>query len=126
MAAASEIRWSRVLLGGLFIELMMLAIVVPVNSVSERTAYYLVPILAPTTAFIFGKWAAKPLHSHFVLHGVLVAVVASVIYITLTTAAGVPVPLLYHLSHGLRLLGGAAGGAYAGKHTTPMPGVGGV
>ena len=97
----------------------MLAIIVPVNAISERTAYYLVPILALSTAFIFGQWAARPLHRQFVLHGVLVAVIASVIYITLTTASGVPVPLLFHLSHGVRLLGGAAGGAYAGRQAMP-------
>ena len=73
------------------------------------------PILAFMTAVIFGRWAATPIQSQFALHGVLAAVVASIIYTALTTAAGVPVPLLYHLSHGLRLLGGAAGGALAGR-----------
>ena len=110
------LRWGRVLLGGVFIELTMLTIIVPLNSISEPTAYYLVPILAFATAFIFGRWAATPLERDFVLHGVLVAAVASLIYITLTTATGASVPLLFHLSHGVRLIGGAAGGWSAGRN----------
>lgn len=115
MLASQQIRWGRILLGGVFIELAMLSILVPVNLASERTAYYLVPILAFATAFVFGQWAARPLQSRFVLHGVLVAAVASLIYVTLTTIAGAAVPLLFHLSHGVRLLGGAAGGAFAAR-----------
>jgi hypothetical protein len=115
MPAAHHIRWGRVVLGGVFIELTMLGIIVPVNAISEPTAYYLVPILALATAWVFGYWAARPVQSHFVLHGVLAAAVASLIYVVLTTAAGVPVPLLFHLSHGVRLVGGAVGGAYAAR-----------
>ena len=118
--AVSELHWGRILLGGLFIELTMLAIVVPLNSVNQQLAYYSVPVLALATAFIFGRRAAAPLKAHFVLHGVLVAVVASAIYIALTTSMRVSVPLLYHLSHGLRLLGGAAGGAVAGRRTMAL------
>ena len=59
MAAAHQLRWGRILLGGMFIELTMVAIIVPVNAASERTAYYLVPVLALATAFIFGQWAAR-------------------------------------------------------------------
>lgn len=91
MLASQQIRWGRILLGGVFIELAMLSILVPVNLASERTAYYLVPILAFATAFVFGQWAARPLQSRFVLHGVLVAAVASLIYVTLTTIAGAAV-----------------------------------
>ena len=115
MLASQQIRWGRILLGGVFIELAMLSILVPVNLVSERTAYYLVPILAFATAVVFGQWAARPLQGRFVLHGVLVAAFASLIYVTLTTVAGAAVPLLIHLSHGVRLLGGAAGGAFAAR-----------
>ena len=97
----------------------MLAIIVPLNSLSASAAYYLVPILALATAFIFGRWAATPVERDFVLHGVLVAAVASVIYIALTTASGASVPLLFHLSHGVRLLGGAAGGWSAGRNSVP-------
>lgn len=86
---AAEIRWGRILLGGLFIELTMFAIVPPLNSLSQRAAYYSVPVLALATAFLFGRRAARPLKARFVLHGVLVAVAASVMYLAVTTAMGV-------------------------------------
>jgi hypothetical protein len=108
-----DIRWGRVLLGGLFIELSMFAVVVPLNAISPRAAYYSVPLLAFATALLFGWWAAKPVSSRFVLHGTLVAIAASAMYIALTTAMGADVPWLYHLSHLLRLAGGAAGGTLA-------------
>src|SRR5262245_55042122 len=117
MLFGQEFRWGRVLLGGLFIELTMFAIVVPLNAVSAQGAYYSVPFLAIATALLFGRWAARPLHAGFVLHGVLVAAAASAMYISLTLATGTvgSVPLLYHFSHGLRLLGGEAGGALAAR-----------
>jgi hypothetical protein len=127
MAAVTQIRWGRILLGGLFIELTMFAIVLPLNSLSQQAAYYSVPVLALATAFLFGRWAARPLKAQFVLHGVLVAVAASVMYIALTTAMGVisSVLLLYHLSNGIRIVGGAAGGASAGRRSkAPKPAVG--
>jgi hypothetical protein len=116
----NTIRWRRVLAGGLFIELTMLAIVLPLNAVSPQAVYYLVPVLALLTAVLYGYWAAKPVDDGFVLHGALVAIVASMLYVILTTAAGAPVPLLYHLSHGLRLLGGVVGGRLARRRTRSL------
>jgi putative membrane protein (TIGR04086 family) len=123
MAVEGQIRWGRILIGGLLIELTMFAIVLPLNTISTQTVYYLVPFLAAATGFLFGYWAARPLDSRFVLHGALVAVVASLIYVALNAAMGTTgsVPLLYHLSHGLRLLGGAAGGAFAGNRAMTGP-----
>ena len=51
-------------------------------------------------------------------HGVLAAVAASLMWIGLVSAGGgnwSEIPLLYHLSHGLRLLGGAGGGMWAAR-----------
>ena len=53
------------------------------------------------------------------LHGALVALVASVLYVVLTTALAAPVPLLFHLSHGLRVLGGMLGGKLAQRRVVP-------
>src|SRR2546422_498685 len=106
VAPTSAIRWKRIVLGGFLVELTLFAIVLPLNMVSPQVTYYLVPLLVFFSAVVFGYAVARPVQGRFVLHGVLVAVVASAIYITLTTSLGAPVPLLYHLSHGLRLLGG--------------------
>ena len=117
MPTTQPIRWLRIALAGLLNELAMFAVVIPLNIISQDVAYYAVPFAAVGTGFACGWWAARPLKGRFVLHGALAMIVASLMYITLTTASGVAgeIPLLYHLSHGLRLLGGAAGGAFAGR-----------
>jgi hypothetical protein len=65
MTAVNEVRWGRVLLGGLFIKLTMLAIILPLNSLSQQAAYYSVPVMALATAFLFGRWAARPLKAQW-------------------------------------------------------------
>jgi putative membrane protein (TIGR04086 family) len=119
MTPTRSLRWGRILLGGLFIELAMFAFVIPLQAISPTVLYYSVPFLAIGTAVLFGAWAAKPAQSRHVLHGVLVALVASLIYVSLTTAAGAnsEIPLLYHFSHGLRLLGGGIGGWLAARRS---------
>jgi hypothetical protein len=115
MTTATPIRWGRVLLGGLIIELVMFAIAIPVGMYSQNALYYSVPFFVTVTAFLVAWRATLPLPGRFVLHGTLMAVVASAIYIALTVGSGAAgdLPLLYHLSHGLRVIGGAAGGAVA-------------
>jgi putative membrane protein (TIGR04086 family) len=121
MAAANGIQWKRVLWGGFLNELALFAIVLPLNMISQQATYYSVPVLVFVSAILFAYWAARTVQNRFVLHGALVAIVASAIYITLTTALAAPVPLLFHLSHGLRLLGGALGGKLAERRLkTPL------
>jgi hypothetical protein len=112
-----EIRWGRVLLGGLFSELTIFAIYIPLNSASPQAAYYSVPVLVLATAFVFGRWVAGPVLRGFVPHGALTAVAASVIYLALNVALGTIalVPWLFHISNVARVAGGAAGGALAGR-----------
>ena len=122
--SSTPIRWGRVLLGGLFIELAMFAFVIPLTAIGEQVLYYAVPFLAFGIAVVFGWWVARPLSGRQVLHGALVAVAASLMYIALTTAMGVAgtLPLLYHVSHGLRILGGMLGGSIAARHqAAPAP-----
>ena len=113
MPATNAIRWKRVVVGGFLTELTLFAIVLPLNMMSQQATYYSVPLLVFVWGVMFGYWVARPVPDRFILHGVLTAVVASVIYIALTTSLRAPVPLLYHLSHGLRLLGGGFGGKLA-------------
>ena len=121
---SSRLRWSRVVTGGFLVELTLFAIVLPLNVVSQRATYYSVPLLVFLSAVAFAYWAARAAQDRFVLHGVLVAIVASAIYVTLTTAFGLRVPLLFHLSHGLRLVGGALGGKLAEERRAVPPVIG--
>ena len=63
--------------------------------------------------FLFGLWTARKVESYLVLHGLLVGAVGIVIYVGLTR--GQAEPLLYIFAHGLKLLGGAAGGYLAAQ-----------
>ena len=112
-----DIRWGRILLGGFLIELTIFAIYIPLNAALPQVAYYSVPVLILTTAYVFGRWAARPVQSGFVLHGALVAVAASLMYLGLNAALGtIPlIPWLFHSSNVVRVFAGAAGGAAAGK-----------
>jgi hypothetical protein len=65
--------------------------------------------------FLFTLWAGKRIQSRFVLHGVLIGVVGVVLFCLLILAASgsLAQPFLYVVAHGLKLLGGAAGGFVA-------------
>jgi hypothetical protein len=61
--------------------------------------------------FLFGLWVARKVEAYFVLQGMMVGLIGVLIYVGLTR--GQPEPLLYVFAHGLKLLGGAAGGYLA-------------
>jgi hypothetical protein len=60
---------------------------------------------------IFAVWVCRRVESRLVLHGTLVGIVAALFYLAL--AWGQPQPLLYRVAHGLKVVGGAAGGLVA-------------
>lgn len=95
--------------GGFFAELSVFAIVFPVRSLFGQSAF-LASILIASAAmpFLFALWVGRHIASRFVLHGALLGAVSALIYLGL--AWGQPEPLLYKIAHGLKLVGGAAGG----------------
>jgi hypothetical protein len=111
---STELRWGRVLLGGLLAELLVFAIVFPVLYLFGQRAF-LASILIASAAmpFIFAVWVGQRIESRFVLHGALVGLVAALVYMGL--AWGQPQPLLYKIAHGLKVIGGAAGGVVASR-----------
>jgi len=107
-----RIHWVRVLLGGLLAELCVFAVVFPVRSLFGQHAFLASILIASAIMpFIFAQWVGRHIESAFVLNGTLVGVVAALFYLAL--AWGQPQPLLYKLAHGLKLVGGAAGGILA-------------
>jgi hypothetical protein len=69
------------------------------------------------TCFLFALWVGRRLTSRFILHGVLVGVVATLLYVALTLAR--PEPFAYLVAHGLKILGGVGGGFVAGRRRAP-------
>lgn len=117
-----EVRWGRVLVGGVSAELAVFAIVFPVLRFFGQQAF-LASILIASLAmpFLFAVWVCRRVKSHFVLHGLLVGVVAALMY--LIVAWGQPEPLVYKIAHGLKLVGGLLGGVFAGSSRAANHGV---
>jgi hypothetical protein len=107
-------RWGRILLGGFFAELLVFAIVFPVRHFFGERAF-LASILMASAAmpFLLAIWVCRSVESSFGLQGALVGVVAALIYLIL--AWGQPEPLLYKVAHGLKVVGGVAGGVVASR-----------
>jgi len=112
MATMKSISWGWVLLGGFLAELLVFVIVIPVSLVAGRASLiYSAPLASFLATFAFGFWVARKTPQYRVLHGLLVGVVATAIYLGLTR--GRPEPLAYVIAHVLKALGGAAGGGVA-------------
>jgi hypothetical protein len=107
--ALRRLHWARVIIGGVCAELAVFAIVFPVLHFFGQTAF-LASILAASLLmpFLFAIWVDRRVESHFALHGLLVGVVAALMYVLI--AWGQPEPLLYKVAHGLKFVGGLLGG----------------
>jgi putative membrane protein (TIGR04086 family) len=119
MGTPAGIHWLRVLLAGFLAEVLVIALVIPpALLVGKNTLTYTAPLASLLACFAFAIWVGRRLDSRFVLHGVLVGGVAILIYVALTR--GGPEPPAYIFAHGLKLLGGAAGGLVAARRQKPV------
>ena len=124
MNKAARIHWIRVLVGGFLAEASVFVAVIPVLKLfGQHALLYTAPAASLVMCFLFALWVGRRLQSRFVLHGLLVGVVATLLYVGLTLAR--PEPLAYLVAHGLKLIGGAGGGFVAGRrrNTTASPAV---
>jgi membrane-bound metal-dependent hydrolase YbcI (DUF457 family) len=113
MTEPAKFHWGRAVIGGIAAELCVFAIVFPaLYLLGQRAFLASILIASAVMPFLFALWACKPAKSRFALHGLLVGVTAAVFYLIL--AHGQPEPLLYKIAHGLKLVGGLAGGFVAG------------
>ena len=120
MSTSTGIRWLRVLLAGFLAEVAVIALVIPLALLAgKNTLPYTAPAASFLACFVFAIWVGRSLTSQFVLHGILVGVVATLIYVALTR--GGPEPLAYLIAHALKLLGGATGGLVAARRQKTSP-----
>jgi hypothetical protein len=102
------------MVGGFLAELLVFAIVFPTRYLFGQRAFLASILIASAVLpFLFAVWVGRRIDSLFVLHGALVGLVAALIYFGL--AWGQPQPLLYKIAHGLKLVGGMAGGVVASR-----------
>jgi len=121
MADATRMHWLRIVLGALLLEVVLFAVLVPLDPLFGETVFF---VSVPIGCFVFGYavtfWLLRPLTSEFLLHGALVGLLATAMYLGLATGApgGIPAavalygPPLFWLSQGLRIAGCVAGAAH--------------
>lgn len=104
-----SIQWGRILLAAFLMELVLFAIAIPLTlSGARRVALYAVPPAALIATYAFTIWLGRGIASKLVLHGVLIGVAGTLMYVALTR--GKPEPWQYLVANGLKVVGGAAGG----------------
>ena len=118
-----QIRWVRIIVAAVLVELVLFAVAVPLNMSANGRAMLLVLVipLCVLGTFIGGWWTAQRAGGLFLLHGLLVGAVAALIYGALTW--NVSLPTTYIVANYLKLLGGAGGGVLAqlSRRTRPKP-----
>jgi hypothetical protein len=79
-----KINWKRVVIAGIWSELVLLAIWLTARKYAG-SAFVIIAVLDEIgLMFLGGLWAARKIESRFVLHGVLVGLVANILFIALT------------------------------------------
>jgi hypothetical protein len=123
-----KIHWIRILVAALLFEVALIAITVLVSLVIPVEAFLpFVPAVVFVVGFPFGIWAVRKLASGFVLHGVLVGVVATLIYFglllgqfgSLTPVIDMYGPVSFFLANTLKILGCVAGAYVAKRRRVP-------
>src|ERR1700730_7725978 len=115
-----SIQWGRVLLAAFLMEVILFAIAIPLFlSGAGRLLVYVVPLVALAATFAVTVWLGRRIKTKPVLHGVLIGVVGTLMYVGLTRAQ--LEPWQYWVAHALKVVGGAAAGlVLAGRRPSAM------
>jgi hypothetical protein len=116
-----SIQWGRILLAAFLMEVVLFAIAVPLFlSGAGNTLVYVVPPAALIVTFAITLWLGRRIQSRLVLHGVLIGIAGTLMYIALTRAGSEP--WQYLVAHVLKVVGGAAAGlVLVRRKAAPIP-----
>ena len=112
-----NIRWMRVVLGALLLEIALFAVLVPISFVNLTLFLTAVPIGVFAFGYLVTRWLLRNLSTGLLLHGALIGTVATVMYFGLVLAqpggiaaavAAYGAPLFY-FSQAMRIAGCVAG-----------------
>jgi len=121
MNNGARIHWVGILIGGFLAEASVIAVVIPALLLfGQRAVAYVALSGSLVMCFLFALWVGRRVDSYLVLHGILVGVVSTLLYVGLTR--GRPEPFAYLAAHVLKILGGAAGGFFAERRRKAMSG----
>jgi hypothetical protein len=118
-----KINWGRILNAGLVIEILFIGlyqIFAALHGEADLANYIFVVIGSFVFMLLGALWVARKIESRFILHGLLVGIVAIVYYVirTLPDALGGQYQnylLWFIIGHTPKILGGLAGGYLAGR-----------
>jgi hypothetical protein len=135
MSTADKIRWGRIVIAGILIEVALIVLTIPLFMLAGVEA--VVPVIAPLcfiAGFVVCWWLLRRVLSHRILHGFLAGMVATALYLglilgqygSLTPVIEMYGGFLFALANGLRILGAVAGGWFAQRSfgdvdRIPMP-----
>jgi putative membrane protein (TIGR04086 family) len=109
-------RWGRAIAGGFIAELLLFLLVIPGLAIgSEPAVTWTAVVGSGLMTFLGALWVARRIESRFVLHGLIVGLTATAFYLALVVGSGQTQPFIYWVAHGLKILGGVAGGMFAAR-----------
>jgi hypothetical protein len=123
-ASSTRLRWGRIVVGAFLLEIVLIAVLIPPMQIFGLEK--VIPFVSPAV-FIFGFvvawWMLRRVSHRPVMHGTMIGIVATAIYLLLAlanpdgissiiTAYG---PITFIMGNGLRILGCAAGGYVVGR-----------
>jgi len=113
-----SVQWGRVLLAAFLMELVLFVIAVPLFLGGlGQVLIYVMPPAAFFATFAVTVLLGRRIASRLVLHGVLIGVVGTLMYVDLTRAE--PEPWQYLVGHAWKVVGGAAGGLVLSRQRQP-------
>ena len=121
-----KICWGRILNAGLVLEILFIGlyqIFAAFHGNADQANYIFVVVGSFVLMLVGALWVARKIESHFILHGLLVGVVAVVYYVIRTlpdALSGQYADYLqwFIIGHPPKLLGGIVGGYIAGRRKT--------
>lgn len=123
----NQIRWLRVVIAAFLVEVGLVVTTVPfLLLIGERVFATAVPVACLVVPFVVAWFATRKVSAARLLHGVLIGIVATLIYFALVigtasiteAAAAYGVPL-FIVVNALRIVSAAAGGYAAAHHQEP-------
>ena len=133
-----RIYWVRVLLGGFLIEAVLLIVLLGgfaaagvdiANGVSTASAV-IIGVGCFAAAFVIVLWLGRGIESHLVLHGFLMGLVATLIYIGLVAGSGQMTaalaaygPATFVTVNAVRIVGAVCGGVACERRRAVRPAV---
>ena len=129
MPSMPRVRWLRIVAGAFLAEAAVIAVFLLVLWIATLAGHPGIAQVGTTldaaeaivgsfaSIFLFTLWVCRRVEGRFILHGVLVAVTAILMFVALWFAANrtFAESALYWVAHGCKIAGGVAGGVVAAR-----------